>query len=295
MGSSVRLRTPPAKAVPEVSVGEAVRSVVRRQELFARRQAEPVLSDEGLASSKACWFGVGISTDAVSADLPLDVMILVYAQEMVRRAVGWEHSFVLIADTNAISSGIPALDVRRVAARTRQRIDCVTEALAFPVTTIYASDIARSADRLLEDIEVDNPYLAQQMAQTEVMRRSGAGLKVGWTLSSSKHDETYFDTQYRNHFGDLGSFAYTIGGRTLVTKRPRACPYLCKQREERLLLAPDEKVKEKLEGAEPSAVRGMRRLLSKLARAHKNLTGVSLAEPEAFAQYLVDTLKADSR
>lgn len=272
---------------------EAIQSLVRRQELFARRQVEPVLSATGLGNAHTVWFGVGISTDTISADLPFDVMILLYAQELLRRTLGWKHSAVLVADSNALSSGLSDLDVRRASSRVRRRLECVAARLGFPLSVMFASDIAKPVERLLADIDVDNPYLAQQMAQTEVMRRSGAGLKLGWTLSSTTHDETFFDAHYRAHFGELASFVYAIGGRTLASKRPRACPYLCKERSERLLLAPDERIVDKLQQADATAARGARRLLAKLARAHKTLTGQAFDAPETFAQQLVDQLDAE--
>ncbi len=270
---------------------DSIHELVRRQELFARRQCEPILSESGLAVSEAVWFGVGISTDRISSELPLDVMILLYCQEMLRRQLDWPIGLILIADTNALSSGINNFEVRRASARTRDRLERVIADLGFPVSVIFASDIRAPSQQLLESIDVENPYLAQQMAQTEVMRRTGAGLKLGWALSSSKHDETFFDTHYRSHFGDEASFVYSVGGRTLDPKRPRACPYLCKDPAERLLLAPTESVRGKLAAADKSAGRGAARLLAKLARAHKHLTGRSFSEPEDYAEHLVSVLQ----
>ncbi|MGB5372477.1 MAG: hypothetical protein WBN15_01740, partial [Polyangiales bacterium] len=101
---------------------------------------------------------------------------------------------------------------------------------------------------------------------------------------------TYFDRLYQNRFGDQVTFAYTIGGRTLNAQRPRACPYLCREPDDRLLLGTRENAVRKLYGdATSPAVRGYRRLIGKLARAYQHLTGVDPGTPESFLQFVVDT------
>jgi hypothetical protein len=272
-------------------LGEDLASLANRQELFARRQYEPVISPCALRSTQSTWFGVGVAADDASCGLPVDVLILVFAQEMVRRQLGLAKSSILIADSNACNAGVPRLDVHRAASLAQAPLEALVDLFGFPVDIRRSSSLAPASEveRKQEALGIDNGYVAQQLVQTEIMRTRGAGVKVGWALSACTYDETYFDRLYRSRFGDQVTFAYTIGGRTLNPQRPRACPYLCREPKDRLLLGTRENSVRKLynDAASP-AVRGYRRLIGKLARAYHHLTGDDPGTPESFLQFVVD-------
>jgi hypothetical protein len=234
---------------------------------------------------------VGVAADDASCGLPIDVLILVFAQEMVRRDLGLAKSSILIADSNACNAGVPRLDVHRAASLAQAPLEALVDRFGFPVDIRRSSSLAPASEveRKQEALEIDNGYVAQQLVQTEIMRTRGAGVKVGWALSACTYDETYFDRLYRNRFGDQVTFAYTIGGRTLNATRPRACPYLCREPRDRLLLGTKENAVRKLysDTASPAA-RGYRRLIGKLARAYHHLTGDDPGTPESFLQFVVD-------
>jgi len=271
--------------------GERLASLANRQELFARRQYEPVISPRALESTTSTWFGVGVAADDASCGLPVDVLILVLAQEMVRRELGLSRSSILIADSNACNAGVPRLDVHRAASLAQAPLEALIDRFGFPVEIRRSSSLAPASEvaRKQEALEIENGYVAQQLVQTEIMRTRGAAVKVGWALSACTYDETYFDRLYRNRFGEQVSFAYTIGGRTLNPQRPRACPYLCREPLDRLLLGTRENAVRKLysDAASP-AFRGYRRLIAKLARAYQHLTGDDPGTPESFLQFVVD-------
>lgn len=273
------------------TLGERLASLANRQELFARRQYEPVISERALGSTTATWFGVGVAADDASCGLPVDVLILVFAQEMVRRELGLQASSILIADSNACDAGVPRLDVHRAASLAQAPLEQLVARFGFPVDIRRSSSLAPSAEvaRKQKALEIDNGYVAQQLVQTEIMRERGAAVKVGWALSACTYDETYFDRLYRTRFGDAVTFIYTIGGRTLNPQRPRACPYLCREPADRLLLGTKENAVRKLYSDRSSpAMRGYRRLIAKLARAYQHLTGQDPGTPESFLQYVVD-------
>ena len=272
-------------------LGERLATLANRQELFARRQYEPVISQDALASTTSVWFGVGVAASDASCGLPVDVLILVFAQEMVRRQLGLAKSSILIADSNACNAGVPRLDVHRAASLAQAPLEALVDRFGFPVEIRRSSSLAPASEveRKQEALEIDNGYVAQQLVQTEIMRTRGAGVKVGWALSACTYDETYFDQLYRSRFGDQVTFAYTIGGRTLNPQRPRACPYLCREPQDRLLLGTRENAVRKLYGdAGSPAARGYRRLIGKLARAYHHLTGDDPGTPESFLQFIVD-------
>ena len=276
-------------------MGERLASLTNRQELFARRQYEPVISPQALESATSTWFGVGVAADDASRGLPVDVLILVFAQEMVRRELGLVKSSILVADSNACNAGVPRLDVHRAASLAQAPLEALIERFGFPVEIRRSSSLAPASqvEREQESLEIENGYVAQQLVQTDIMRRRGATVKVGWALSACTYDETYFDRLYRNRFGERVTFAYTIGGRTLSPQRPRACPYLCREPQDRLLLGTNENAVRKLysDAASP-AVRGYRRLIGKLARAYHHLTGDDPGTPESFLQFVVDVSSA---
>lgn len=275
--------------------GEAIQTLVTRQELFARRLAEPRLDLEGLDASEAVWFGVGLSSGEVSLGLPVDVLVLVYAQELLRRELGYAASRILVADSNALRDGIAQLPVHRARSRAESTLRSIIDTLGFPVAVLRASEFEGEANAIASKVTAPNPYVAWQIGQTEVMRRRGAGVKLGWALSSVTHDEVYFDRLYERTFGGTVSFVYATGGRTLNPRRPRACPYLCSEPADRLLLQPGERLGTKLEAAPTPAARGYGRLLSKLARAHHRLTGERYQTPEELIQRIIDALPAAER
>ena len=272
-------------------LGECLASLANRQELFARRQYEPVISPAGLGAATSTWFGVGVAADDASCGLPVDVLILVFAQEMARRELGLAMSAILIADSNACHAGVPRLDVHRAASLAQAPLEALIDRFGFPVEIRRSSSLALASEveHRQNALEIDNGYVAQQLVQTEIMRARGAAVKVGWALSACTYDETYFDRLYRDRFGDDVTFVYTIGGRTLNPQRPRACPYLCREPRDRLLLGTKENAARKLYGSAASpAVQGYRRLIAKLARAYRHLSGRDPGTPETFLQFVVD-------
>lgn len=251
-----------------------------------------MISARSLIEATSTWFGVGVAAGDASCGLPADVLILVFGQEMVRRELGLSKSSILIADSNACHAGVPRLDVHRSASLAQAPLEALIDRFGFPVDIRRSSSLAPAAEveRKQEALDIDNGYVAQQLVQTDIMRERGAAVKVGWALSACTYDETYFDRLYRNRFGDQVTFVYTIGGRTLNAQRPRACPYLCREPRDRLLLGTKENAVRKLysDGTSPAA-RGYQRLIGKLARAYQHLSGDDPGTPETFLQFVVDT------
>ena len=275
----------------------ALAELISSQELFARGAKGSPTSELHGASEAACtWFGVGVSNGAPSRGLPVDVLAMVLAQEMIRRTLGQRRSRILVADTNALRCGFDELAVRRVASNVERTLAAVVRQWKLPVDVFRASthprqrEIDMLARTLARSPETSNPYVAEQLAQMELMRREGAAIKLGWTLSSSTHDEAYFDSRFARTFPVAPTFVYAIGGRTLDPRKPRACPYLCDDPSSRVLLRRGEDVRTKLsEGG--AAARGYRRLLGKIARAHARLIGgLDPRRPEDTIQAIIDGL-----
>ncbi len=269
-------------------------ALTRRQELFVRGARAPhQLTGEGLQGSHCAWFGVGVTAGGtVSRGLPVDVLSLVYAQEMVRRAAQWSTSLVLVADDNAQAAGGDAFAVRRCSVDVQRRLTAVVDHLGFPVQVELASRL-RQTHGLVAQPESSSlpPYVMHQLAQTEGLRRRGVGLKIGWALSGALLDERYFDDLHAREYGRRVDSLYITGGRTLDPRRPRACPYVCIDPQTRVLLHRDEDIAHKLARAPRTAARRYERLLGKLARAHCRLTGTERGvRPAQVLQGLLDDL-----
>lgn len=288
---------------PKAPDGEALArqlaTLAQRQELFLRGATWPHrLRPRALEQSDTAWFGVGVTTSGhLSRGLPLDVLALLYAQELVRRTLGWSRSVVLVADSNAQATGLDALAVRRSGVQVERRLRETIALLGFPVEVRASSSLGRAASRPgsglpgLERLGSLPPYTALQLAQTERMRELGAGLKLGWSWPGAVQDERYFDDLHAREYGPHMASMYVTGGCTLDARRPRACPYLSSSPDQRLLLRPHEDLDRKLARAGRTPRRRYERLLGKLARAHCRLTGTERSQrPWTVLQGLLDDL-----
>jgi hypothetical protein len=201
---------------------------------------------------------------------------MVFAGETLRRALGLGRTFILVADRNAASTGLGDLDVQRSRARLRATLEAVYAQLAFPVTILSASELrhGREIEALARRLPAPNHYIALQLAQMEHMRRMNAAIKLGWAAPGFDNDETAFDRLFDRLLGQPLAYLYTRAGRTLDPGRLRCSPYVCQRREARVLLERGENIAAKLAAGAPTpAVRGYRRLLTRLARAHRHLVG----------------------
>ncbi|MEM9463701.1 MAG: hypothetical protein AAGF11_56710 [Myxococcota bacterium] len=266
----------PAPALDGTALASRLTDRLERQELFGRgahRWHQFTATD--LAHSHTAWFGVGVMAGGrLSQGLPLDTLGLLYAQEFIRRSLGWTRSLVVVADSNAQAAGADLLAVRRLTVHTERRLREVCARLGFPVDVRSTSSLGRPGALVgFSRLGRLPPYVAHQLAQTEQLRRTGAGLKVGWAWPGALHDERYFDDLHAREYGQRIAAVYTTGGTTLDPRRPRACPYACRDPQARLRLAPNEDLERRLATASRLGAQRYRRLLGKLSRAHCHLLG----------------------
>ena len=250
-----------------------------------------------LYDSRACWFGVGLSGRRPSQGVPVDVLQMVLGQEIVRRSLGLRHSLVLIADSNAYAAGHSPASIGAAKERLEWTLLAVARQFRFPLEVLSATSLSGSlyAHALVRRIDTPNPYVAQQVAQMQIMRQAGAGVKIGWAIPGFNHDERHFDHLHDRCFSARLAYVYTRGGRSLSVARPRCSPYVCENRADRLLLEPGERLGVKLDrfghDRRHPLVRGYRRLLANLARAHRQLVDPHRpGAPEERIQSIVDRL-----
>lgn len=275
---------------------ERLTRLLSRQELFVRDARSPHrLPPRSVGSATTTWFGVGVTAGGqLSHGLPIDVLGLLYAQELVRRTLGLSRSLVLVADENARAAGADAMAVRRRSVDVQQQLTQVATSLHFPVEVRLASSLgpARRLPGLAKLDELPR-YIAHQLAQTECLRQQGASIKLGWAWPGAARDERYFDDLHAREYGTRIASVYVVGGSTLDPRRPRACPYVCSDLNARLLLRSERTLEQRLASAPTLAARRYERLLGKLARAHCRLTGTERSRrPAAVLQSVVDDLWA---
>lgn len=280
------------------------RAAFRQSRLRARMYQDPLFASHcrnlqpdpaALEGAQSCWFGVGLRGRMVSQGLPLDVLLMIFAQETVRRTLDLEHSQIVIADTNAHAMGDDPVQVHRARQQVKQILTTVCDQFRFPVAIFWASQMigARKIEEEARKIGTANPYVNLQLAQMEHMRQSGATIKIGWSVPGWQNDERQFDELYRGHYRKPLGFVYTHGGRGLSRTHARCCPYVCERPEDRLLLDPHEVIETKLHQHAHNAdlVQGYRRLIGRLARAHRNLVAPDRGgDPIHRIQTIIDRL-----
>jgi len=256
------------------------------------------LPDDALRSSNASWFGVGLSGRYPSQGVPIDILQMVFAQEIVRRSLGLRRSLVLIADSNARAVGHPPAAIAAAKERLEWTLLSLAQQFHFPLEVLATTSLASHlrVRVLLERVRAPNPYVAQQVAQMQFMRLAGAGVKIGWAVPGFNNDERPFDRLHDRSFPSRLAYIYTRGGRSLNASQPRCSPYVCEHRADRLLLEPEERIATKLDrfgrDRRHPLVRGYRRLLAHLARAHRQLVGPDQPwMPEERIQSIVDRLR----
>jgi hypothetical protein len=275
----------------------ALATAVSAVPLFEASAMSDGFDDDALRSSRASWFGVGLSGRCPSQGIPIDLLVMVFAQEIVRRALDLQRSFVLLADSNACAAGHSPTAIVAVKERLEWTLGTIARQFRFPLEVLCASALYRPwfAQRFAPRAQSLGPYVAQQVAQMQLMRQAGAGVKIGWVVRGFDNDERRFDRLHDRSFPARLAYIYTRGGRSLNAAHPRCSPYLCESRTDRLLLEPGEHLAAKLDrfgrDRRHPLVRGYRRLLGHLARAHRQLVGPDRPwAPEERIQAIVDRL-----
>jgi hypothetical protein len=270
-------------------------AAVLSAEVFAGKNHH-ALDADAVARGDAVWFGLGICGRRLSAGLPIDVLLLLVGQELLRRALGLRRSIVLVADTNAMAVGHPRAQVHAVAQHIEDCLDRLRSALDLPVDGVLASTMVSWSEHARHEALVDGlpAYEAHQIVQMEALRRIGATVKLGWVMPGADRDERYFDRLHRERGGETVAVAYTVCGRSLAVGHPRACPYVVERPEDRLLLASRESIAAKLDEARaraPREVAGYRRMLRRITRALARLRGEPIRRaPEQELQSLLEAL-----
>lgn len=266
-----------------------------RLELFAPRSAH-LLGATDLARTSGVWMGFGLcSARGLTEGLPADALIMLTAAEHLRRTLGLDHTTVLVADSNALAVGHEREQVEAVAEALERTLARLATVLEWPVLTLRGSEIASWSSVARVHTCDGEPYARHQIAQMSAMASAGSRIKVGWVMSSGARDESYFDALYQQSPNEGMAFAYTVCGRALDHRRPRACPYVSNEASTRVMLRPGETIEGKLElpleHPDRREVAGYRKLLRKIGRGIARLHRTRAPRnAEAVVQRIIDEL-----
>lgn len=210
---------------------------------------------------KSIYYGTGLTTaKAMSVGIPFDVLEMFLLAEKIKRHLQLERVIQLIADAHALSN--PFVEPNKADALS-QTITQTMGLVAKTVANVNSFIILRSSD-LAAIPEYDELYKSIATDDHEYVRREWTDIlylkkrfdlavKLSWIIDPKAkkvgYDERLFDLRFREITGESMSFIYALPGRTLDANRPKASPYIAIPGEKRIMLEPDERVKEKLERA----------------------------------------------
>ena len=282
------------ETTPRLRGAKVLCSEVFAAERFQRMDAV------ALSRADSVWFGLGLCGKSLSTALPVDVLVMLAGQELLRQALGLHRSAVLIADTNAIAVGHRRAAVNAVADRVERQVLDLGAALGFPLELVRGSEVAPWSTMARQDVDLATlpPYEAHQVVQMDRMAQRGATLKLGWVMPGARWDERHFDALHQAHGSRRLAYAYTVAGRALDPHRPRQCPYVAEDAATRLVVGSSTPLADQLEAARqhsPREVNGYRRLLRRIARVLAQLDGApSRVRSEHAVQAILDRMPTRS-
>lgn len=238
------------------------------------------------SEGKSLFFGVGLCTAKQAAvAIPFDILSFFFVAERLKRFFNLKNVFILVADRHAESNVFMTPEIidksRRNILKIFQKIIHNFSLPNFEI--LVASDIARleSFQSVLHQIPImKNQYVRQELADiTWLTQTKNLGIKLGWTIDNSitpsGHDERFFDTQLLSIKKIPLSFMFSGAGRTFDPNRPKASPYISVKGDHRLLIKPQEDVRQKFCEAETlwgnSSCNGVKGRLADIVRLFEKL------------------------
>lgn len=231
------------------------------------------------------FFGIGLMThNAVSEAVPFDVLGMFFLAELLRKLVGGEKVFIVVADQHAMTNQL--ISTEKIEEKTRQIVSIFQSVIQtfslehFEIIQTTPLNFDESIKKIYRALPaIPNDYLKHEIADTIWLTRfHHVGIKLGWAMNSTRaiegHDERFFDTEIAQFCPDV-SFIHAKPGRTGDRKRPRVSPYVSLAGEERLLLDKNEQASVKLqkwrEEKENLAIKPLLRHISQIVRLQEQL------------------------
>ena len=235
------------------------------------------------------YFGVGGGSRMLCRGLPFDILAMILAGEKLRRELGLEKCYIILADritsTNIGKADFTEGGINRVLTGEKELLEIVLRKFGIEdhwlsfLETGFKEVLGESLYKVYEETISDAdsaPFMgghhyAEETAITEALvNQEKGGIKLGWFIRNPPKigghfgyvmDEQPFDARFLLYtaYKDLPnrvSFAYTKAGVRLFPGKTglleKAAPYLCYYPENRILLRPKEDPVKKLGAATKS-------------------------------------------
>lgn len=243
---------------------DTIRSIVQNEPLFERNICLRNLKAAVPQKTKNLFVGVGLCTASESASaIPFDILSFFLLPELLRREGIIDSTFLLIADTHALTNIFMTENkVKRATKLMRDTAVSIVHSFRLQNFHVLTASEIRS-DKNGNSIRQNLPSLDNKYLQEEVFdlywftKNKNVGWKLGWTISNELiprgHDERFFDSEIQKWIPKPFTFLHSSAGRTFDPNKPKTSPYIALVRENRLLLIPDEKVAMKLDAAEDNS------------------------------------------
>jgi len=256
---------------------------------------KPIIGDE---LSGNVYFGTGFVTPkAITNGLPFDFLGFLLSAEHIRRETGAEKIIHLLADEHARvskpSNDHPLIDQR--VSEVSQSIKSIVKNIGLEDSyeLIMASDLSKDKRYLeiydevtLDDQDIHEAaveYVRRQIADMAYMHQyRNTDIKLSWLIDPKAKkigfDERFFDSVYERVRGSGLSFVYTGPGRSMLTNRPKASPYVLTEKpEDRLNInsspAEVEKYFDRIESRSGRVASGVHNHLENIVKVYENLNG----------------------
>jgi len=212
-----------------------LKRILNQERLVDKRNTSRAINEFQNSKTNAnIYYGTGLaSKNELTVGVPFDFLMMPLMAEKIRRRLGKKNIYHIIADTHAVGNGFSEEKVRILARDQKRQIEDIIEKIGISnYYTFLASEIG--TDRLHNELvkktlgsSIGNSYASIEAADIEYFRITrNVGIKIGWALNSlGKFDETFFDKQYKDVFGNLILPIYTRSGKRLDNKKPNAVPY----------------------------------------------------------------------
>ncbi len=286
---------------------KAIKHTIQQNSLIDTKSSLRALERTSLSyRPMAVFMGIGLCSGTnLTRGLPLDAVGYLLAAEAIRRSIKAKKLIVLIADTHAISCGLPetavndsARDVISVLNRIRD-LGRFTEMKFMKASELHSRYHYRS---ILETVcsrtsAFDHPYFTKEAADIEFIRRQhNTLLKIGWSMGGTKsvRDERAFDRCYEKWVGNRVAFVYTKPGRTLDDTHPRAVPYIETDLNRRICIRKGERADEKLRpgltNASQQNTRAVRTHTKAVCRLYSEMVETLHGDVETRAERIISSL-----
>lgn len=195
-------------------------------------------------SGKNIYVGLGVcARGSMSKAIPFDIFSMILCAEAFRRYLKSDQVFYIIADTHAALTGHDPNRILDYSLQLSKFLDNIFRVWNVPHQNVLASFINDISYKSAIQSSANERYMQAEIADMFYFaEKHDVGVKLGWKYDPASagkkrlgFDEWYFDRYARKIHVPL-QFGYAISGRTMNPSTPIVSPYLCLDKNSRIIL-----------------------------------------------------------